>query len=42
MAVANQKAQYLVKKLNKLVKDQSSPKAFKFENQGSLAYIGDW
>ncbi|KAJ6511438.1 NDE1, mitochondrial external NADH dehydrogenase [Mycena vitilis] len=40
--VANQKAQYLVKKLNKLVKDQDSPKPFKFENQGSLAYIGDW
>ncbi|KAF7342050.1 FAD/NAD(P)-binding domain-containing protein [Mycena venus] len=40
--VANQKAQYLVKKLNKLAKDQDSPKPFKFENQGSLAYIGDW
>ncbi|KAJ6591186.1 NDE1, mitochondrial external NADH dehydrogenase [Mycena vulgaris] len=40
--VANQKAQYLVKKLNKLVKDQDSPQPFKFENQGSLAYIGDW
>jgi len=40
--VANQKAQYLVKKLNNLAKDQDSPKPFKFENQGSLAYIGDW
>ncbi|KAJ7291043.1 NDE1, mitochondrial external NADH dehydrogenase [Mycena rebaudengoi] len=40
--VANQKAKYLVKKLNKLAKDQDSPKPFKFENQGSLAYIGDW
>ncbi|KAJ7777915.1 FAD/NAD-P-binding domain-containing protein [Mycena maculata] len=40
--VANQKAQYLVKKLNKIAKDQDSPKPFKFENQGSLAYIGDW
>ncbi|KAF8178088.1 pyridine nucleotide-disulfide oxidoreductase-domain-containing protein [Mycena galopus ATCC 62051] len=40
--VANQKAQYLVKKLNKLGRDQDSPKPFKFENQGSLAYIGDW
>ncbi|KAJ7220440.1 NDE1, mitochondrial external NADH dehydrogenase [Mycena haematopus] len=40
--VANQKAQYLVKKLNRLGRDQDSPKAFKFENQGSLAYIGDW
>ncbi|KAK7042308.1 FAD/NAD(P)-binding domain-containing protein [Favolaschia claudopus] len=40
--VANQKAQYLVNKLNKLVKDQPSSKPFQFENQGSLAYIGDW
>ncbi|KAF7366460.1 FAD/NAD(P)-binding domain-containing protein [Mycena sanguinolenta] len=40
--VANQKAQYLVKKLNKLGRGQDSPKPFKFENQGSLAYIGDW
>ncbi|KAJ7789915.1 NDE1, mitochondrial external NADH dehydrogenase [Mycena olivaceomarginata] len=40
--VANQKAQYLVKKLNKLAQDKHFPKPFKFENQGSLAYIGDW
>ncbi|KAJ7216517.1 hypothetical protein GGX14DRAFT_358582 [Mycena pura] len=40
--VANQKAQYLVKKLNKFAKDQDSPKPFVFENQGSLAYLGDW
>ncbi|KAJ7031575.1 NDE1, mitochondrial external NADH dehydrogenase [Mycena alexandri] len=40
--VANQKAQYMVKKLNKLAKNQDSPAPFKFANQGSLAYIGDW
>ncbi|KAJ7135458.1 NDE1, mitochondrial external NADH dehydrogenase [Mycena crocata] len=40
--VASQKARYLVHKLNKLVRDQESPKPFKFENQGSLAYLGDW
>jgi NADH dehydrogenase FAD-containing subunit len=40
--VANQKAQYLVKKLNKLAQDKHLAKPFKFENQGSLAYIGDW
>jgi NADH dehydrogenase FAD-containing subunit len=40
--VANQKAKYLVKKLNKLVKDQLSPKPFEFHNQGTLAYIGNW
>jgi NADH dehydrogenase FAD-containing subunit len=40
--VANQKGKYLAKKLNKIVKDQDSPKPFVFQNQGSLAYIGDW
>ncbi|KII91687.1 hypothetical protein PLICRDRAFT_38509 [Plicaturopsis crispa FD-325 SS-3] len=40
--VANQKAKYMVKKLNKLVKDQESPEPFRFESKGSLAYIGDW
>jgi len=40
--VANQKGKYLVKKLNKIVKDQESSKPFEFHNQGSLAYIGDW
>jgi len=40
--VANQKAKYIVKKLNKIVKDQVSPKPFEFHNQGSLAYIGNW
>ncbi|KAJ6481786.1 NDE1, mitochondrial external NADH dehydrogenase [Mycena sanguinolenta] len=40
--VANQKAQYLVKKLNKLGRGQDALNPFKFENLGSLAYIGDW
>jgi len=40
--VANQKAIYLAKKLNKIVKDHESPKPFEFHNQGSLAYIGNW
>lgn len=41
-AVANQKAKYLTKKLNKIVKEQESPKPFEFHNQGSLAYLGNW
>ncbi|KAF8893040.1 NDE1, mitochondrial external NADH dehydrogenase [Infundibulicybe gibba] len=40
--VANQKAKYLVKKLNKFAKDKPSPHPFEFHNQGSMAYIGDW
>ncbi|KAF7329946.1 FAD/NAD(P)-binding domain-containing protein [Mycena kentingensis (nom. inval.)] len=42
--VANQKGIYLVKTLNKLGRrpDSFVPKPFKFENQGSLAYLGDW
>ncbi|KAH7909184.1 FAD/NAD(P)-binding domain-containing protein [Hygrophoropsis aurantiaca] len=40
--VANQKGKYLVKKLNKIVKDQEYTKPFEFHNQGSLAYLGDW
>ncbi|KAG8216138.1 NDE1, mitochondrial external NADH dehydrogenase [Butyriboletus roseoflavus] len=40
--VANQKAKYVVKKLNKIVKDQPHTKPFEFHNQGSLAYLGDW
>jgi len=40
--VANQKAKYLVKKLNKIAKDQASPAPFEFHNQGSFAYIGNW
>jgi NADH dehydrogenase FAD-containing subunit len=42
LLVANQKAKYLVKKLNKIAKDESSPAPFEFHNQGSLAYIGNW
>ncbi|KAF9224927.1 NDE1, mitochondrial external NADH dehydrogenase [Gyrodon lividus] len=40
--VANQKAKYLAKKLNKIVKEQEHAKPFEFHNQGSLAYLGDW
>ncbi|THV05715.1 FAD/NAD(P)-binding domain-containing protein [Dendrothele bispora CBS 962.96] len=40
--VANQKAKYLGKKLNKIVKDQEHKEPFAFHNQGSLAYIGNW
>lgn len=42
IVVANQKGKYLAKKLNKIVKDQDSPKPFEFHNSGSLAYIGNW
>jgi len=40
--VANQKANYMVKKLNKIVKDKEHEAPFEFHNQGSLAYLGDW
>ncbi|KAG7095627.1 hypothetical protein E1B28_006351 [Marasmius oreades] len=40
--VANQKAAYLVKKLNKVVRDKEYTQPFKFNNRGSLAYIGNW
>ncbi|EGO01244.1 NDE1, mitochondrial external NADH dehydrogenase [Serpula lacrymans var. lacrymans S7.3] len=40
--VANQKAKYLVKKLNKIVKDQEHTKPFEFLDLGSMAYLGDW
>ncbi|KIY49741.1 FAD/NAD(P)-binding domain-containing protein [Fistulina hepatica ATCC 64428] len=40
--VANQKAKYLTKKLNRIIRDRPSPAPFEFYNQGSLAYIGDW
>ncbi|KAF8153138.1 pyridine nucleotide-disulfide oxidoreductase-domain-containing protein [Crassisporium funariophilum] len=40
--VANQKAKYLSKKLNKYAKDHPSPDPFEFHSQGSLAYIGNW
>ena len=42
LPVANQKAKYLVKKLNKIAKDQEFLAPFEFHNQGSLAYIGNW
>ncbi|KAK7053379.1 hypothetical protein VNI00_004005 [Paramarasmius palmivorus] len=40
--VANQKAAYLAKKLNRIVKDKDHTEPFKFNNKGSLAYIGNW
>ncbi|KAF5325211.1 hypothetical protein D9619_009736 [Psilocybe cf. subviscida] len=40
--VAAQKAQYMVKKLNKIAKDKPYPRQFSFHNKGSLAYIGNW
>ncbi|KAJ3477470.1 hypothetical protein NLI96_g10440 [Meripilus lineatus] len=40
--VANQKAKYLTKKLNVIIKDSKHLVPFKFHNAGSLAYIGDW
>ena len=42
LPVANQKAKYLVKKLNKIAKDQEFSAPLKFHNQASLAYIGNW
>lgn len=40
--VANQKAKYIVKKLNKLIKDKKHDEPFVFRNAGSLAYLGGW
>ncbi|KAF7965626.1 hypothetical protein HWV62_42615 [Athelia sp. TMB] len=40
--VASQKGKYIVKKLNKIIKDREHMDPFEFHNQGSLAYIGDW
>lgn len=40
--VAAQKAKYVTRKLNKLVKGKDVQKPFAFENKGSLAYIGNW
>ncbi|KIP09949.1 hypothetical protein PHLGIDRAFT_28766 [Phlebiopsis gigantea 11061_1 CR5-6] len=40
--VANQKAKYLYKKLNRLVRGRAHTEPFVFHNMGSLAYIGDW
>ena len=42
--VANQQAKYLARKLNRIIRDadMSKEKEFKFQNAGSLAYVGDW
>lgn len=40
--VASQKGKYVMKKVNRLVRDRESPDPFAFHNQGSLAYIGNW
>lgn len=32
----------MVKKLNKIVKNQEHKKPFEFHNLGSMAYLGDW
>ena len=40
--VANQKARYITKKLNKIIRDKEHNEPFQFHNMGSLAYIGDW
>ncbi|KAF8186372.1 pyridine nucleotide-disulfide oxidoreductase-domain-containing protein [Pholiota molesta] len=39
--VAVQKASYVVKKVNKQIKDRDSPEPFAFQSRGSLAYIGN-
>ncbi|OBZ66693.1 putative NADH dehydrogenase [Grifola frondosa] len=40
--VANQKAKYVTKKLNDIIKERAHTKPFEFHNAGSLAYVGDW
>lgn len=40
--MANQKAVYLYKKLNTIVKDKEHVTPFEFQNKGTLAYLGDW
>ncbi|KZT39017.1 FAD/NAD(P)-binding domain-containing protein [Sistotremastrum suecicum HHB10207 ss-3] len=40
--VAGQKARYVTKKLNKIIRDKPSPSEFVFRNMGSLAYLGNW
>lgn len=41
--VASQKADFVVDVLNKLAKGRTPPdQDFKWKNQGSLAYLGDW
>lgn len=42
VVVANQKAKYLTKRLNKLIKGKEHTEEFVFHNAGSLAYLGDW
>ncbi|KZT23831.1 FAD/NAD-P-binding domain-containing protein [Neolentinus lepideus HHB14362 ss-1] len=40
--VANQKAKYVAKKLNQVVRHKQQTAPFEFNNMGSLAYIGNW
>ncbi|KAH9848658.1 FAD/NAD-P-binding domain-containing protein [Lenzites betulinus] len=42
--VANQQAKHVTRRLNALIRSSRAPAAtpFKFQNAGSLAYIGDW
>ena len=41
--VASQKADFVIDVLNKLAKGKTPPdQEFKWKNQGSLAYLGDW
>merc|ERR1711939_302536 len=41
--VASQKADYVIDALNKLARGRKpSEEDFKWKNQGSLAYLGDW
>lgn len=40
--MANQKAKYLTKKLNRMIKGKEHAAPFVFHNMGSLAYLGDW
>ena len=40
--MANQKAKYLTKKLNKIVRGREHTAPFVFHNMGSLAYLGGW
>lgn len=40
--VANQKAKYVTRRLNKTIKGVKHTDPFVFHNAGSLAYLGDW
>ena len=42
MSVANQKAKYITKRLNKIARGKEHNEPFEFNNMGSLAYIGNW